>query len=148
MARKRIDPVSRPADGYRPYEKLKNTRPDKDYRLVNPNDEMTGVAAYQDAGWTVETIGPDGVRVSTGRTAKDGDAVTSLGQYVMSRPKEFGQQEFEAGQAVADALDNRILANASFEGPARTRDGKVAVTIDRSINGLSAPFEEVEEEGA
>lgn len=141
MARKRIDPTSRPADGFRAYDRLRNTNDDYDYVVANPNDEMTGVPAYEAVGWEIERKGPGSAVAAVGKTVGDGEAVTVLGGVVMKRLKSFGQEEFAHGQAIADSLERRISKDGHLDGE-RVAKG-VKVGLDRSVT--TAPYEELEQ---
>jgi len=142
MARKRKDPTSRSADGYRAYDQIEDLDPTRDYKLVNPNDELSGVEVYEAMGYEIETRRPGGPRPKIGKTVTDGQAITVLGQVLMSRPIEVAQAEYEAGQKRADALDRRILKDGNIEDGLRGQGLRLGV--DRDPNFTSGPFVELE----
>ena len=107
-ARKRIDPTSRPADGFRPIDVLRNADPNRHYVFANPNDDFTGVEYYSNLGYDVEKKRADGPKPAIGKTVGDGEAITVHGQILMSCPKELFSDRSGAGQEIADALERRI----------------------------------------
>lgn len=114
--RKRHDPVSRPADGRRPIDRILNMDPGRQYVLTNPNDPETGTDFYVGVkGFEVELQRQGGPRAAVGRTFKEGDAVTSFGQILVSRPIEEKIAEDEQGEAIARALDRRMLKDGNVE---------------------------------
>lgn len=134
--RKRIDPVSKPVDGYRPWDRIKNLDPNRHYVLTNPNDEDTGTGFYTGhLGYEVETVRVGGPRAAIGRTIKDGDAVTSGGQVLVSCPIEEKAARDEQGWAIADAMDRRILKNGNIDDGLRGQGYQLG--IDRKE---TAPF--------
>lgn len=136
--RKRHDPISRPADGYRPIDRVKNLDPNRHYVLTNPNDEEVGTPFYTDVlGYEVETVRADGPRAAIGRTVKEGSAVTSLGLVLVSCPKEEKDARDAKGWAMSDAIDRRILKSGNIEDGLRGRG--FAVGVDRRE---TAPFDD------
>lgn len=142
MARKRVDPKSRPADGLVPYDQFDNLDPDREYVVANPNDELTGVPVYEAKGWEIELKRPGGPKSRVGRTTAEGQAVTVLGGVLMSRTKEDGEVEFRAGQSRADGWDRRMTGGNMLEDSARGQTHRIGV--DRDPQFHSAPFTEVE----
>lgn len=134
--RKRIDPVSRPADGFRPWDRIKNLDPNRHYVLTNPNDDDTGTAYYVgQLGYDVETVRAGGPRSAIGKTIKEGDSVTSGGQVLVSCPIEEKNARDEQGWAYADAMDRRILKNGNIEDGLRGQG--INLVVDRKE---TAPF--------
>lgn len=134
--RKRIDPVSRPADGFRPWDRVKNLDPNKHYVLTNPNDDDTGTSYYvNQLGYDVELVRAGGPRTSVGKTIKEGDAVTSGGQVLVSCSQDDKDERDRAGWAVADAMDRRILKDGSIDDGLRGRG--ISMGVDRRE---TAPF--------
>ena len=109
MARKRNDPMSRPASGVRPWDQLNNRDPDKVYVWVNPNDDSTGVEFYSGLGYEVETYRKDGPQPKVVRTLKDGAEITCMGQVLMSCPRSHRDQLDAEGMAGVDAMEKRIV---------------------------------------
>lgn len=120
--RKRHDPVSRPADGRRPIDRISNLDPGRQYVLTNPNDHETGTDLYVGAlGFEVETYRQGGPRPAVGRTFTEGDAVTSFGQVLVSRPIEMKIAEDAQGEAISRALDRRMLKDGNVDDGFRGR---------------------------
>jgi hypothetical protein len=137
--RKRIDPVSRPADGFRPWDRITNRDPNRHYVLTNPNDEETGTSYYVGMlGYEVEHQRPGGPKAAVGRSFKEGEAVTSGGQILVSCPIEEKNARDQQGWAYADAMDRRILRDGNVEDGLRGRG--LSMGVDREQT--SAPFEE------
>lgn len=141
MARKRIDPVSRPADGRRADDHLRNADPNRHYVFANPNDEGTGVESYLSQGYEIEKRRPDGPRPLAGKTVGDGEAITVRGQILMSRPLDVHEAELAQGQAIADSWDRRIRKSGGLEGDARGPGFRIG--IDRP--NTSDSFVELEQ---
>jgi len=139
-ARKRKDPTSHSADGYRAYDQIDGMDETREYKLVNPNDELSGVEVYEAMGYTIETRRPGGPKPRVGKTVGDGQAITVLGQYLMSRPKSEAVAEYEAGQKRADALDRRILRDGNIDDGLRGQSHRLGVDRDQT----SGPFVELE----
>lgn len=127
--RKRHDPVSRPADGRRPYGEVLNRDPGRQYVWTNPNDEQTGTESYKAAGFEVETRRADGPRAAIGKAIAEGEAITTNGQILVSRPIEEKEAEDAAGWAIADGWDRRILKDGNVED--RLRGRGVSLGVDR-----------------
>lgn len=143
MARKRVDPKSQPADGFRAWDRFHNLDEDRKYVCANPNDEMSGVEMYLALGYEIELKRPGGPRPFIGKTVADGQAVTVNGQVLMSKPLDaFEAEEVRPGQARADALDRRILKDGNIEDGLRGQTHRIGVDRDQT----SAAF--VEHEGA
>jgi len=142
-ARKRIDPKSRPADGRRNYDGVINADPSRKYVWVNPNDEATGVSAYEGMGYVLERKREGGPRAAVGKAVAEGEVVTSMGQYLMSCPLEDFEAETAAGQLRADALDRRILKDGGIEDGLRGQGFRMGV--DRNPDITSAPYTEIEQ---
>ncbi len=134
--RKRIDPVSRPADGFRPWDRVRNLDPNRHYVLTNPNDDDTGTSFYTNQlGYDVELVRTGGPISAIGKTIKEGDAVTSGGQVLVSCPIEEKQARDEQGWAIADAMDRRILRDGNIDDAFRGRG--LSMGVDRKE---TAPF--------
>jgi len=140
MARKRVDPKSTAADGRRNYEGVKNADPTREYIWANPNDEMTGVPSYEGRGFEIELRRPDGPVAAIGKTPGEGQPIMSLGQVLMSRPREEADIEHQAGQLLADALDRRILKDGNIEDGLRGQGFRLGVDQRET----SKPFVELE----
>jgi hypothetical protein len=129
--RKRHDPVSRPADGRRPYDRILNMDPGRHYVLTNPNDRETGTDYYVGVkGYEVEHQRQGGPRAAIGRTFKEGDEVTVLGQVLVSCPLDQKAEEDAQGEAIARALDRRMLKDGNVDDGFRGRG--VAYGVDRA----------------
>lgn len=102
--------------GLRRYDELVNKEKGKDYCYVNPSDAYFGVDYYKSIGYEIERPTADGVRPLLGQGKSDGEAITQLGQVLMSRPKEIGKEEFEMGQQVADSLDKKMIRTGGVDG--------------------------------
>lgn len=141
--RKRIDPVSRPADGRSRQDIVLNRDPNRHYVYANPNDDDTGVEMYKGLGYEVETTRPDGPRSAVGRTLSEGEAVTVRSQILMSRSLDEHMVDYLDGQAKADMMDRRILKDDIVEQDG-LRGQNVRLGIDRAVT--SAPVTEFETE--
>ena len=141
MARttKRIDPPARSADGTLPYDQLIDADPRMHYVYANPNDEATGVPFYEARGYEPVLYSRDGVKSALGRRAKEGQAITMLGQVLMARPIEEHEAEVARGQLRADAIDRAITASGNLEGGS---ERNVRLGVDRSVT--SGPTTELE----
>ncbi len=140
MGRKRLDPKSRPADGRRPYDQLVNSDPHRHYVLANPNDELTGVSYYENLGYEVERRSEGGVRPAVGKTCREGELQTVLGQVLMSCPIAEWKARVAEGQGVSDAWERRMLKDGNIEDGLRGQGFRLGVDPDNT----SAPFVEVE----
>lgn len=128
-ARRRHDPVSRPADGYVGFDRIDNQDPERRYVLTNPNDAGTGTDAYVARGWEIELQRPGGPRAALGRTTKEGDAITSGGQILVSRPRAEVEAEEAIAQSRCDLVDRRILKDGNIEDGLRGQG--FALGVDR-----------------
>lgn len=105
-----------------PLADLINCDPDRKYVYVDPNNDIVGVAFYEALGAVVETKREGGPRPRVGKTLGDGDAVTVLGQILMSYPKErheeiVQQGEWGAGgQSYVDKLESKITKPGGVDG--------------------------------
>lgn len=139
MPRKRHDPPSRPADGYRPLDLIRNRDPGRHYVFANPNDEETGVNAYLAQGYQLERKRPDGPRLVGGDGVSEGDVITRMGAQLvsidMSERKAAEQEVF----ATADAFDRRVLKTGNIEDPMRGRRNGASIGVDRSETEWSQP---------
>lgn len=133
-ARKRHDPPSLPADGYQPWDQLRNTDPDRHYCYVNPNDEATGLANYLAMGYEVERKRAGGPVSAVGKQNTEGSEIAVRGQVLVSIPKAE-RISMNAGR-VADVSVNerRLLKDGGMD---RLRGQGVEVKVD-----VSAPYEE------
>ena len=126
MARKRVDPQSRPVSGIRPWDQISNRDPDRHYVWANPNDDSTGVSYYAGIGYEVETFRKDGPQPKVTRTLKDGAEITCMGQVLMSCPMEYRLAIEAEGAMQADAMERRIVAPGGIDGlRGLSRDMKV-----------------------
>lgn len=128
-ARKRIDPTSRPADGRRPADRISGADPTRHYVFANPNDEETGVAAYEAMGYEVEKVRAGGPRSAVGKTVTEGGNVTSKGQILMSCPMEDKEARDADGQAIATGWEKRILRDGNVDDGFRGR-GRMQIAVD------------------
>ncbi len=120
--RKRHDPPSTAADGFRHLDKITGADPSRWYCFTNPNDSSTGTAAYlMREGARVELKTPDGPRLVAGDGVKEGDAITREGQILVSWPKEVRSAEVSEWQATANAFDKKVLRDGNVEDPMRGR---------------------------
>lgn len=116
MARRRIDPVSRPAIGVTKWDQLRNPDPNLHYVYVDPNNKLFGLEYYKSLGYSVEKKRPDGPSPVAGRTISDGDEITALGHVLMSCPKELVEQREAEGQAHVTALEAKMLKQGGVDG--------------------------------
>ena len=144
--RKRIDPVSRPADGRSAMDIVLNRDPERHYVYANPNDDDTGVEAYLGMGYEVETARPDGPRSAVRRTLAEGKAVTVRSQILMSRPLDEHLVEYHEGQAKADMMDRRILKDDIVEQDG-LRGQNVRLGVDRANTSAPVVWDTIEPEG-
>lgn len=144
-AKKRIDPVSTHADGFRPFDALINPDPERHYVIANPNDELSGVSFYESLGYQVERKSKDGVRLAVGKTVAEGDVLTVLGGYLMSCPKQLKAERDGRSQELASVLENRIVKQSSGEDKLRGQygvHGQWGARIDVDPNANGRPYEE------
>jgi len=142
-ARKRHDPQSTAPDGYRQYDKLLRRDTGRHYVLVNPNDQIAGVTAYEADGYRLETKTEDGVRPVFG-VAKDG-VWQVMGQVLMSCPVEDYEARMASGQSLSDRIDERMLKRGNLEKDGfRGRGYTVGVntSLGHADERMSAPFVE------
>lgn len=133
-ARKRHDPTSRPADGRRAADVLRNADPTRHYVFANPNDLECGVQSYLDdeeMEYRVETATADGVRPSVGRTVSEGGQVTSKGQVLLSCPLVNKVERDQRMGATADAMERRILRDGHVDDAFRGQ-GRGRIAVDAS----------------
>lgn len=123
-ARKRIDPPSTPADGYRQLDRVDGRDPNRVYVFANPNDPETGVEAYKAEGYEVERSRPDGPRLFAGNGVATGSEITRKGQILMSAPRQVKEALQVAAWAEADGYDRAILAHGNVEGGADPMRGE------------------------
>ncbi len=126
MGRKRHDPPSRAADGFRALDALdENTLdPNRWYVLTNPNDVETGTEAYLTIpGACIELKRKDGPRLVVGDGVAEGTAITRMGQILVSYPKSEKLAEMAEVNAKADAFDRRTLKTGNVEDSMRGQSG-------------------------
>lgn len=138
-ARKRHDPPSTAADGYRPFDRLQGFDPNRHYVYANPNDEQTGVDFYLSLGYELERYRPDGPRPIGGKDAKDGEIITRLGQHLVSCPMEDRTATYAAEQAEADRFDRRVLKDGNIDDPMRGRRRGHSIGVDPRETEWSQP---------
>src|SRR6185295_5571030 len=120
--RKRIDPPSTAADGFRALDKLAGTDPDRFYVYANPNDSECGVAFYlTKPGARLEMKRPDGPRQVAGDGVAEGEVLTRLGMQLVSYPMSVKREEMAESAASANAFDRRVLKDGNVEDPMRGR---------------------------
>lgn len=116
MRQKRVDPKSRPPSGRRPWDQVENRDPNRHYVFANPNSQDTGVDFYLSMGYEVEKYRSDGPRPKVFRTLKDGDAITCMGQILMSCPLEEKQAMDAEMMATVDALERKMISSGGIDG--------------------------------
>lgn len=133
--RKRLDPPSTPADGYRPYDRIVNKQPDRHYVLTYPNDSETGTGYYTDIlGYEIEYARPGGPRAAIGKTAKEGTEVRSGGMVLVSCPMADYEARVAAGQIHADNFDRVTLRDGHLEhDPMRGRGYNYQSHVSRLV---------------
>lgn len=147
-ARTRHDPPSRPADGRRRYDILKNRDPRRHYVVANPNEETTGVAHYLMLGYVVETSRPGGPHFVGGDGVSEGGAVTRLGGVLMSCPIELREELVAQVQDEADNFDRRALKSGNIDDPMRGRSVKgMRTAVDHSETEWTPPIEQPQKRG-
>ena len=123
-ARKRHDPVSKPADGYEAFDQLRNTDPEREYCYVNPNDEKGGVEHYRDfQGYELEHKREGGPVQIGGKGVAEGTVITRFGQWLMSRPKSVAALVRAREQASVDAFEKKVLRHGNIEDGMRGLHG-------------------------
>lgn len=128
----RQDPAPRSADGSQPWDKFRGLSPERTYVCVNPNDEMFGCSYYEGLGYEIERKREGGPKSLVGKTVGDGDAVTVMGQVLMSCPNEVAEQIFRhgvgggGGQDYIDRVEKKILKPGGVDG-LRGMDGYTTV---------------------
>ena len=145
-ARKRNDPRSTAADGFRDYGKLLRRDPNRHYVLVNPNDPIAGVGTYEAEGYGIEPVVEGGVRPVVGNS-KDG-AWHVMGQVLMSCPIEDFEEKTARGQGFSDAIDARMIKQGNIEKDGFRGRG-VSLGVNRSLGHPDERMsEQFVEEGA
>lgn len=139
-ARKRHDPPSRPTSGFRQYDKITNLDTEnRDYVLVNPNDEECGLPFYLSLGYELERERPDGPK-SVVKSSREGGSVTSGGLVLVSCPIEERRARDAAGAQLADAWDRRMLKDGNIAGDGFRGQGGISVGVDsRETEPFGAP---------
>jgi hypothetical protein len=141
MRRKRHDPPSRAADGFRALDVLVNPDPDRWYVFTNPNDAETGTQAYlQIPGAVLERNTKDGVRLLAGNGVAEGDVITRTGQQLVSYPKEEKLAQVGEVNAKADAFDKRTLKEGNIDDPMRGKHAWGSNRVDRGETDFSEPM--------
>ncbi len=133
MGRKRHDPPSRAADGFRALDALDpdTLDPDRWYVLTNPNDIETGTESYLTIpGACIELKRKDGPRLVVGDGVAEGQAVTRMGLVLVSYPKSEKLAQQAEVEARADAFDRRTLKDGNTEDPMRGRHGWGSNRVD------------------
>lgn len=113
---RRQDPPSRPTDGAAAWAQLrKPAGDDQHYVYVYEGDPEHGPDYYKAIGYHPVEYEKGGVRPMAGKTGNSGDQIEMRGHVLMACSKErraeieqFGPDGV-SGQALADAIDNRIL---------------------------------------
>lgn len=120
--RKRIDPPSTAADGYRALDKLAGTDPTRFYVYANPNDSECGVPFYlAKPGAQLERKRQDGPRQIAGDGISEGEVITRLGMQLVSYPMSEKREEQRTVETLANAFDKRVLKDGNVEDPMRGR---------------------------
>jgi hypothetical protein len=121
----RIDPPSRPVDGFVP-DGLRNADPKRAYVLANPNDAYYGLDYMVGLGWEVETKRVGGPLFPGVNASSDGSAITRQGQVLLSCPKEMYDSMYWAGQSRVDAVASQISKHGDADGPLKGPTGRPA----------------------
>jgi len=117
-ARKRHDPPSTSADGWKPLDRVNGKDPARHYIFANPNDEDCGVPSYEADGYEIERQRPDGPKLP-GCRSKPGEPISRKGQWLMSAPMEIYAAKYDGVQAEADAFDAVAVKTGHIEDPMR-----------------------------
>lgn len=119
QARKRFDPPSRSADGFRAHDRLKNADPKRKYVYADPNNQLQGVQFYLENGYVIEKVRPGGPLPAGGTSAAEGANVTWMGQLLMSKPLEEWEAQYQESQATATAWETRMRMRSGVDDPLR-----------------------------
>lgn len=125
-ARKRIDPVSTPANGAHHGEnRLSNLDPSKHYVWVDPNSD-TGLPEYLGNGYQEVLAGADAPKLK-GSRANSGEVMSWKGQVLVQKDGDEVNAERMQEQAKLDQLDARMLKSGALDDPMR---GQVRLKVD------------------
>jgi hypothetical protein len=129
---KRVDPKSRPPSGRRPWDHVENRDPNRHYCFANPNSQDTGVDYYLSIGYEVVKYSVDGPRPKVFRTLKEGDAVTCMGQILMSIPLDEKQSMDAEMMANVDAIERKMIRSGGIADSMRGSAGQAKFVPDTS----------------
>lgn len=121
-----------PRPRYQPGEvgNIKNGRPDRRYKLANPNDDLHGLAMHIDTGWEKVSAKSDKERIIGGREEANG-SVTYQGQVLLWLPTD----EYEAReQEKRDRINAREQKRATPAGEFGLHDADGKPAIDGRID--------------
>jgi len=106
---------------------LKNGKPDKQYKLANPNDDIHGLQFHLDTGWEKLFVDPkdrNGERVVGGRVHPDG-MISFGGQILIWLPKEEWEAREAEKKSVLMARESKRKAPGGIDS-VRSADGTPA----------------------
>ncbi len=118
--RPRIDPPSRAADGFRQLDVIDGRDPNREYVFTNPSDPETGTSYYLSIpGALTEVKRQDGPRLRGGDGVSEGEAITRMGQILVSYPRDYRADVDAEVAAKANAFDRRTLKTGNITDPLR-----------------------------
>lgn len=138
--RKRHDPPSTAADGYRALDALTNRDPDLEYVFANPNDVECGVPMYLTIpGAHLVLKSPDGPRLVIGDGVAEGQVVTRMGMQLVAYPKQYKLDQDAAVHAKALGFDKRVLKDGNVDDPMRGKHSWGRSGVDRNETQWALP---------
>lgn len=106
-----------------------NQRPDRRYVLVNPADQLSGLAKHLDDGWTKIDAKSDKERVSCGRVSPDGE-VSFEGQILLWIDAEEYEARIQDAAQIVKARDAKAAAPGGIDN-VKAVDGKLARNMNQ-----------------
>lgn len=118
----RIDPPVQHIDAVSPWALLENRDPTRHYVYANSSTaQVGGVQWYKMLGYKVERMEPGGVQPRGGATCEPGEAITVMGNTLMScsleRKAELDQVGFDghSGQRAVDEIERQIVGDEGID---------------------------------
>ncbi len=138
--RKRHDPPSRAADGYRALDVLTNTDPNFEYVFADPNNVECGVPMYLSIpGAFLVLKSVDGPRLVIGDGVAEGSVVTRYGQQLVAYPRQYKVDQQAEVAAKATTFDRRVLKDGNVDDPQRGRHAWGSSRVDTSETEWAMP---------
>lgn len=134
----RSDPKRRRRDGASDRWGLRNQDPERKYVWVFKNTDEQGVEYYEGLGYDLERSGPSAVKVTAGKTVKDGQVIENGGYVLMSIHKEdyediikFGP-DGRSGQNQFDEIEKKIINPKGGIDPARGMSSRYFTALNET----------------